>query len=95
MLPEATQIVRMAGREFEVTVTPYDGGNLVSVDDGEEIDVIGDWAPGERLLVADMDGRRRVVQVARNGRGWLLTTRGAAHKAPVMAPHIAELDAGT
>jgi len=89
--PEETQIVRMGGRDFEVSVTPYDGGNLVSVDDGEEVDVIGDWAPGQRLLVADMDGRRRVVQVARKGRGWLLTTRGAAHKATVMAPHIAAL----
>ena len=89
--PEASQIVRLAGREFEVTVTPYEGGNLVSVDDGEEVDVIGDWAPGQRLLVADMDGRRRVVQVARKGRGWTLTTRGAAHLATVMAPHIAAL----
>ncbi|MEO6581109.1 MAG: biotin/lipoyl-containing protein, partial [Sphingomicrobium sp.] len=89
--PEETQIVRLGGRDYEVTVTPYEGGNLISVDDGEEVDVIGDWAPGNRLLVADMDGRRRVVQVARKGRSWLLTTRGAAHKVQVMAPHIAEL----
>jgi propionyl-CoA carboxylase alpha chain len=89
--PEETQIVRMGGRDYDVTVTPYDGGNLVSVDDGEEVDVIGDWAPGDRLLVADLDGRHRVVQVARKGRDWLLTTRGCAHKALVMAPHIAEL----
>ncbi|HET9355704.1 MAG TPA: biotin carboxylase N-terminal domain-containing protein, partial [Sphingomicrobium sp.] len=91
VFPDATQIVRIGKREFEVTVTPYDGGNLVSVDDGEEIDVIGDWAPGEPLMLADMDGRRRVVQVARKGRGWLLTTRGARHQVTVMAPHIADL----
>ncbi|WP_118855882.1 acetyl-CoA carboxylase biotin carboxylase subunit [Sphingomonas mesophila] len=91
MFPDATQIVRIAKREFEVTVTPYDGGNLVSVDDGEEIDVIGDWAPGDPLLIADMDGRRRVVQVAKRGRGWLLTARGARHSVTVMAPHIAAL----
>jgi propionyl-CoA carboxylase alpha chain len=89
--PDATQIVRINKREFEVTVTPYDGGNLVSVDDGEEIDVIGDWAPGDPLMVADMDGRRRVVQVARKGRDWTLTTRGARHHVAVMAPHIAAL----
>ena len=83
--------MRIGKRDFEVTVTPYDGGNLVSVDDGEEIDVIGDWAPGERLMVADMDGRRRVVQVARKGRDWTLTTRGARHHVAVMAPHIAAL----
>jgi len=89
--PDATQNVRIGKRDFEVTVTPYDGGNLVSVDDGEEIEVIGDWAPGDPLMVADMDGRRRVVQVARKGRAWLLTTRGAAHPIHVMAPHIAAL----
>jgi propionyl-CoA carboxylase alpha chain len=97
VFPEETQVVRMGpsagrdSRDYEVTVTPYDGGNLVSVDDNEEVDVIGDWAPGQRLLVADMDGRRRVVQVAKRGRGWVLTTRGAAHRATVMAPHIAAL----
>ena len=91
VFPEDTQIVRMGARDYEVTVTPYDGGNLVSVDDNEEVDVIGDWAPGQRLLEAEMDGRRRVVQVARKARGWTLTTRGAAHQATVMAPHIAAL----
>ncbi len=89
--PDDTQVVRIAGREFEVTVSPYDGGNLVSVDGADEIDVIGDWAPGDPLLVADMDGRRRVVQVAKTGRSWLLTTRGARHSVAVMAPHIAAL----
>jgi propionyl-CoA carboxylase alpha chain len=97
--PDDTQIVRFNGpstgsgqaRDFEVTVSPYDGGNLVSVDDGDETDVIGDWAPGDPLLVADVDDRRRVVQVAKKGRGWLFTTHGARHPITVMAPHIAEL----
>jgi len=89
--PDATQIVRIAGRDFEVTVTPHEDGNLVSVDDGEEMDVAGDWGPGERLLEATIDGRKRVAQVARKGRGWTLTTRGAAHQATVMAPHIAAM----
>ncbi|WP_309602859.1 acetyl/propionyl/methylcrotonyl-CoA carboxylase subunit alpha [Sphingomonas sp.] len=89
--PEATQIVRLAGRDYEATVTPHEDGNLVSIDDGEEMAVVGDWAPGERLLTAEIDGRGRVVQVARKGRGWVLTTRGAAHQVTVMAPHIAAL----
>ena len=89
--PDPTQIVRLGDRDYEVTVTPYEGGNLVSVDDGDEMDVIGDWAPGDPLLVADIDGRRRVVQVAKKGRSWTLVTRGARHDVSVMAPHIAEL----
>jgi len=97
--PDQTQVVRIAKRDFLVSVDPYDGGTLVSVDPGSgsgagagaEIDVIGDWAPGQALLVVDMDERGRVVQVARVGRDWLLTTRGAAHRVSVMPRHVAEL----
>ncbi|HEU0309782.1 MAG TPA: acetyl/propionyl/methylcrotonyl-CoA carboxylase subunit alpha [Sphingomicrobium sp.] len=89
--PEPTQIVRIGKREFTVTVAPYDGGNLVIVDDNEAIDVIGDWSPGMPLLIADMDGRKRVVQVAKKGRGWRFATRGARHNVLVMARHIAVL----
>ena len=91
VFPEATQVVRLAKRDFTVTIAPYDGGNLAIVDDRDAIDVVGDWTPGDRLLVADMDGRDRIVQVARKGRGWTLTTRGAAHSAQVMPRHVAEL----
>ena len=33
----------------------------------------------------------RTVQVRRDGRSWLLTTRGARHKVKIFAPHVAEL----
>ena len=89
--PEPTQVVRLGARDFEVSVDPYDGGTLVTVDDGDEMDVIGDWAPGQPLVVLDIDERRRVVQIARVGREWLLTTRGAAHKVAVLPRHVAEL----
>ena len=89
--PEATQIVRLGKRDFTVTIAPYDGGNLAFVDDSDAIDVVGDWAPGMPLMIADMDGRKRVVQVAKKGRGWTLTTRGARHDVLVMPRHIAEL----
>ncbi len=89
--PEAVQAVRIGKREFTVAIAPYDGGNLAIVDGGEAIDVVGDWSPADRLLVADMDGRSRIVQVAKKGRGWTLTTRGAAHQVQVMPRHVAEL----
>jgi propionyl-CoA carboxylase alpha chain len=91
VFPEAVQVVRIGKRDFTVAIAPYDGGNLAIVDGGEAIDVVGDWSPGDKLLVADMDGRSRIVQVAKSGRGWTLTTRGAAHKVVVVPRHIAEL----
>jgi propionyl-CoA carboxylase alpha chain len=94
--PEHEQVVRIGGfgtkgRDFTVSVDPYDGGTLVTVDGGDEMDVIGDWAPGQALLVVGIDERRRVVQVARSAREWLLTTRGAAHRVSVLPRHVAEL----
>jgi propionyl-CoA carboxylase alpha chain len=89
--PDPVQVVRIAKRDYEVSVDPYDGGTLVTVDGGADMDVIGDWAPGQPLLVVDVDDRRRVVQVARRGRDWLLTTRGAAHNVAVMPRHVAQL----
>jgi propionyl-CoA carboxylase alpha chain len=91
VFPEAVQVVRIGKRDFTVAIAPYDGGNLAIVDGGEAIDVVGDWSPGDKLLVADLDGRSRIVQVAKKGRGWTLTTRGAAHAVQVMPRHIAEL----
>ena len=91
VFPEAVQLVRIGKRDFTVAIAPYDGGNLAIVDGAEAIDVVGDWSPGDKLLVVDMDGRSRVVQVAKKGRSWLLTTRGAAHSVQVMPRHIAEL----
>ncbi|HXG81369.1 MAG TPA: acetyl/propionyl/methylcrotonyl-CoA carboxylase subunit alpha [Sphingomicrobium sp.] len=97
--PEAVQVVKIGKQDFTVAIAPYDGGNLAIVDPGSgsgagagpAIDVVGDWSPGDRLLVADMDGRSRIVQVAKKGRGWTLTTRGAAHQVQVMPRHVAEL----
>ena len=89
--PDGDYVVRVGADEFAVAVEPYEGGLLVSVDGEEEIDVVADYAPGQRLLVADLDGRRRIVRIAREGRGWRFQTLGAKHHVEVMAPHIAEL----
>ena len=88
--PGASQSVFLDGERHDVTVDPYDGGTVIEVGD-EEIDVVSDYFPGQSLLVADCDDRRRIVQVKTNGRGFKLTTRGAVHEARVMRPEIADL----
>jgi propionyl-CoA carboxylase alpha chain len=61
------------------------------MDDGDLVDIIGRWVPGQRLLSVTVDGRHRIVQVRRAGRDWELQTRGASHKVKVLSPHVAEL----
>ncbi|WP_028969708.1 acetyl-CoA carboxylase biotin carboxylase subunit [Sphingomonas sp. URHD0057] len=85
------RVVCIAGAEHRVRIKPYKGGTLALLNDGDLIDIIGRWVPGQRLLAVDVDGRRRIVQVRRVGRGWELQSRGASHKVQVLSPHIAEL----
>src|SRR3954468_8574962 len=85
------RVVCLAGEEHRVRIKPYKGGTLAVLDGGDLIDIDGRWAPGQRLLSANVDGRHRIVQVRRAGRNWELQTRGANHKVQVLSPHVAEL----
>jgi propionyl-CoA carboxylase alpha chain len=85
------RVVRIGGGQHQVRIKPYKGGTLAVLDGQGPIDIIGRWAPGQRLLSADVDGRRRIVQVRRSGRNWELQTRGRTHQLQVLSPHIADL----
>ncbi|HST35338.1 MAG TPA: biotin/lipoyl-containing protein, partial [Allosphingosinicella sp.] len=84
-------IVRLAGAEHRVRFEAYAGGLLASLDENGPSDVIGRWQPGQPLYKGVIDGRARIVQVARKGRQWRLTTRGASHLADVLPEHVALL----
>ncbi|HEY0148410.1 MAG TPA: acetyl/propionyl/methylcrotonyl-CoA carboxylase subunit alpha [Allosphingosinicella sp.] len=89
--PMPERIVRVAGAEHHVQFDGFDGGLIAYVDQGEGRELIGHWEPGQPLFKGRIDDRARTVQVARRGRQWKLTTRGASHFADVLQPHVAEL----
>jgi propionyl-CoA carboxylase alpha chain len=89
--PHCERVVRIAGESHKVRIKPYKGGTLAVTDDGDLVDIVGRWAPGQRLLSATVDGRHRIVQVRRVGRDWELQTRGASHRVQVLSPHVAAL----
>jgi len=89
--PPPERVVRIAGRDLRIRFEPFEGGLIACVDEEEGRELIGRWRPGERLLAATIDGRALVVQVAKAGREWRLTTRGASHLVSVRPPHVAEL----
>jgi propionyl-CoA carboxylase alpha chain len=91
VVPPSERVVIVDGEQHRVRIKPYEGGTLAVLDGGELIDVIGRWTPGQRLLSVTIDGRVRIVQVRREGRGFVLTTRGASHSVQVLPPHVAEL----
>jgi propionyl-CoA carboxylase alpha chain len=85
------RVVKIAGESHKVRIKPYKGGTLAVTDDGDLMDIVGRWMPGQRLLNVVVDGRHRIVQVRRAGRNWELQTRGRTHKVQVLSPHVAEL----
>jgi len=86
------RVVCLAGGvKHKVRIKPYKGGTLAVMDDGDLVDIVGRWVPGQRLLSVLVDGRRRIVQVRRVGRDWELQTRGRTHRVQVLNPHVADL----
>jgi propionyl-CoA carboxylase alpha chain len=81
------RVMKFDGVDHHVAFTD----NGVVVDGGKPVGVDADYVPGQRLVHAEVDGRRHIVKVTRSGRGWKLTTRGASHKVQVLLPHVAEL----
>ncbi|MCW4460151.1 acetyl/propionyl/methylcrotonyl-CoA carboxylase subunit alpha [Sphingomonas sp. BT-65] len=78
-------VVHMGAIAHEVTLG--DG----AVVDGELIEGSVEWNPGDRIAVARSDEGELAVRVTRTRTGWVLTTRGAAHRVEVYRPRVAEL----
>jgi len=85
------RIVRIAGAEHRVRLEDCEGGALAWLDDEGPHELTGRWRPGQGLFKGLIDGRDRIVQIARRGRQWRLTTRGASHLADVLPEHVAAL----
>jgi propionyl-CoA carboxylase alpha chain len=89
--PPRDHSVRIGSEQLRVHIEPFEGGTMASVEDAAPVEIFGHWTPGQRLLGLTVGGRQRTVQVKREGRKWVLTTRGASHKVQVLDPHVAEL----
>ncbi len=77
--------------ETAVSMTLTMPGFLVSIGN-DDYSVETDWALGEPLFEADINGQPVCVQVARSGSGYKLFYRGAEINAMVLSPKAAELN---
>jgi len=89
--PPHDHVVKIGDTLHTVHIEPFEGGTMAVVDGGDPVEIFGCWTPGQRLLGLTVGGRQRTVQVRRDGRRWVLTSRGASHKVQVLDPHVAEL----
>jgi propionyl-CoA carboxylase alpha chain len=87
----SSSIVVMLNREpMALTVTGRGRGCVVSSGD-RKVTIETDWALGEPLMHATVDGEHMVVQIDAVGSGWRLFNEGGQAEALVLTPRQAEL----
>ncbi len=84
-------VVITGAEETAVSMTLTLSGFLVSIGN-EDYSVVTDWALGEPLFEAEINGQQVTVQVERSGSGYRLFYRGAEINALVLSPKAAELN---
>src|SRR4029079_1470319 len=63
------RVVKIAGETPKVRIKPYKGGTLAVTDDGDLMDIVGRWVPGQRLLSVTVGRRQRIRRDRRRRRG--------------------------
>ena len=61
--------------------------------DGEPLDIALEFTPGDKLIIAEIEGQELAVKVAKTRTGFRLTTRGASHQALCLPAQVAPLAA--
>ena len=59
--------------------------------DGKELDLSMAYAPGDSLIVAEINGKELAVKIAKTVTGFKMSTRGASHDAVCLPEHIGHL----
>jgi propionyl-CoA carboxylase alpha chain len=86
----ADYVALTGGEQHALMVEPGPGGYRVTLDGGSR-EVLTDWAPGEPLLRARVDGQAVAIQVGRQGLRYRLGRRGAELDILVVTPRAADL----
>jgi propionyl-CoA carboxylase alpha chain len=84
--PPSQWSVKIAGKTFAVEL----GDEEVTVD-GEAIDLVMEYAPGDKLVEAEVDGEDLAVRIEPTRTGLKMITRGAIHKVEILPARIAPL----
>jgi propionyl-CoA carboxylase alpha chain len=78
--------VKVAGQTFDVVL----GDEEVTVD-GEVVDLVMEYTPGDKLIEAEIAGEPIGVRIEPTRTGLKMTTRGAIHRVDVLPARVAHL----
>jgi propionyl-CoA carboxylase alpha chain len=86
--PPQEWTITLAGKTFEVCID----ADEITVN-GESVDLAMEYAPGDKLIQAEVDGELFGVKIEPSRTGLKVTTRGAIHKVGILPTRIAHLSA--
>jgi propionyl-CoA carboxylase alpha chain len=84
--PPSEWTVKIGGTAYAVVL----GDEAVTVD-GEPVELAMEYAPGDRLIEAEVDGEDIGVRLEPTRTGLKMTTRGTIHKVEILPTRIAHL----
>ena len=84
--PPGSWQITVAGEKHDVVLE--EEGITV---DGAELDLSMAYAPGDSLIVAEIDSEELAVKIAKTATGFRMTARGASHDVICLPSHIAHL----
>ena len=80
-----------AGREYRLTCEPGTGSSSFRFDDGETVDLVTDWVPGDVLGRFEFNDEPMLLKIGRLSGGVRIRNRGMDVRALVQSPRQAEL----
>jgi propionyl-CoA carboxylase alpha chain len=86
--PPTEWTIRIAGEDHEVSL-----GDDEIVVDGEEVEIDMEYTPGDKLVVAEVDGEQIGVRIEPTRTGLKMISRGAVHQVRILPTRIAPLAA--
>ncbi|MFT4027366.1 MAG: acetyl/propionyl/methylcrotonyl-CoA carboxylase subunit alpha [Novosphingobium sp.] len=84
--PPSEWSVKIAGQTFAVEL-----GDEEVIVDGKPVDLAMEYAPGDKLVDAEVDGEDIAIKIEPTRTGLKMTTRGAIHKVEILPARIAAL----
>ena len=84
--PPADWSVTIAKQTYAVSLTEDE-----VIVDGHSVDLSMEYAPGDKLVVAEVDGEEIGIKLQVTRTGLVMTTRGAIHHVQTLPAHIAPL----
>ena len=82
----------IGGEKHKVRIKPYKGGTLAVTDDGDLMDIVGRWVPGQRLLSVSSTAASASSRSAASAATGSFRRAGATPQgAGAQPPHVADL----